>query len=62
METMKYVAITILMLAGTLAGCEEGPLEEAGEAADSAVTDMRNAVEDSCENLKEEMKADNPNC
>lgn len=62
METMKYFAITVLMCAATLVGCEEGPLEEAGEAADSAVTDMRNAAEDACENVKEEMKADNPNC
>lgn len=36
----------LLPLAGTLAACEEGPAEDAGEAVDDAVDDAGDAVDD----------------
>ncbi len=48
MQTWKKMPIVWLMLAGGIApitGCEEGPLEEAGEEIDDAVDDARDAVD-----------------
>lgn len=47
----------------TLAACsEEGPMGKAGEKMDEAVQDTQNAIEDSCENIKEELKAEDEDC
>jgi hypothetical protein len=48
MQTWKKVPIVWLALAGGIApimGCEEGPLEEAGEEIDDAVDDAKDAVD-----------------
>ncbi|MCW8108260.1 hypothetical protein OPS25_07110 [Alteromonas ponticola] len=54
-----------LLVAGfamSLAACDEGPAEDAGEELDEVVTDAGNAVEDACEDAKENMDADDEDC
>ena len=57
---------TLIALLFTLflaAACDnKGPAEKAGEAIDDAVTDMGNAVEDACEDVKENTGAKDKNC
>jgi hypothetical protein len=46
----------------TLAACGDGDAEEAGEKIDEIVTDAGNAVEDACENVKENADAKDQDC
>ncbi len=46
----------------TLSACSEGPAEEAGEKVDEGVTDIGNAAEDKCEDLKEGVDAKDEDC
>ena len=39
----------VLSASGSLTGCEEGPLEQAGERADDAAEDAAEAVEEATE-------------
>lgn len=56
-------ALAVLCVCGWLAACErEGPMERAGENIDEAATDMGNAVEDKCEEMKEGAGADDTDC
>jgi hypothetical protein len=50
MQTWKKMPIVWLMLVGgvapiTIAGCDEGPLEEAGEEIDDAVDDAKDKLD-----------------
>ncbi|MCW8090290.1 hypothetical protein [Alteromonas sp. ASW11-130] len=54
-----------LLVAGfamSMAACDEGPAEDAGEELDEVVTDAGNAVEDACEDAKEGMDAEDEDC
>ncbi len=54
-----------LLVAGfamSLAACDDGPAEDAGEELDEIVTDAGNAVEDACEDAKEGMDAEDKDC
>lgn len=44
------------------AGCEDNNAEEAGERIDEAVTEIQNKVEDTCEEVKEGVNAEETNC
>jgi hypothetical protein len=46
--------VMALALAGVMVGCEKGPAEEAGENIDKAVEDVRDGVEDACEEATDE--------
>ena len=46
----------------TLAACEQGPAEETGEKLDEMMTDAGNAVEDACEDVKENADAKDKDC
>ncbi|NOU51181.1 hypothetical protein HG263_11635 [Pseudoalteromonas sp. JBTF-M23] len=59
MNLTKAVGVVALL---ALAGCSDGPAEDAGEKIDEMVTDSKNAIEDACENVKEAAKAENENC
>lgn len=62
---MKTFLASFLIISSLgLAACDvdEGPVEEAGESIDNAMTDAGNKIEDTCENVKEEMGSDNENC
>ncbi|MDP5255121.1 MULTISPECIES: hypothetical protein [unclassified Vibrio] len=55
--------ITLMGVTVFIAACsEQGPMEETGEKVDEAVTDTQNAIEDSCENIKEDLKAEDTDC
>ena len=63
MKKLIYTAIATFLLVGVIAGCEEqGPMEEAGEKIDNTFEKAGNQIEDACEKVKEEVKAENPNC
>ncbi len=53
--------ITILF---TITACDsnDGPLEKAGESIDKAATDMGNKIEDTCEDAKKGMGAEDTRC
>ncbi|MEQ8207433.1 MAG: hypothetical protein RIA65_14770 [Woeseia sp.] len=58
------LTMAALLLTGILAaGCDnDGPMENAGEAIDEAATDIGNATEDACEDIKEGAGAEDTNC
>jgi len=58
--SLKLAAI--LLSAFFIFGCEEGPMEEAGEEIDDATSDLGNAVEDACEDVKDSAGADDKDC
>jgi hypothetical protein len=71
MRTSLLAKLTALMLAAAfVAGCDrDGPVEEAGEAIDDTVEEVReggenvgNAIEDACEEVKEGVDADDKDC
>lgn len=58
------LTMAALLLTGILAaGCDnDGPMENAGEAIDEAATDIGNAAEDACEDVKEGAGAADTDC
>lgn len=54
--------ISVMLFAISACDSNEGPMEEAGEKIDNATTDLGNKVEDACENVKEGLNANDPNC
>ncbi|HET6565804.1 MAG TPA: hypothetical protein VFG52_10360 [Xanthomonadales bacterium] len=69
---MKRISIisTMALVAVLSAGCEkEGPAEKAGKQIDEVTenikqegTDLGNAIEDACEDVKEDMGAEDKDC
>lgn len=60
---MKNITILLLILTSTfLVACGDGKVEEAGETADEAITDVQNKAEDLCEKAKEGVKAEDTDC
>ncbi|NVJ62256.1 MAG: hypothetical protein HWE27_17850 [Gammaproteobacteria bacterium] len=62
---MKYLLIIAMTFQlALLSGCDQddGPIEEAGEKADEVITDAKNKVEDTCEELKEKADAKDTDC
>jgi hypothetical protein len=62
--TLKKIAILMAsaLFVFTLAACDQGPAEEAGEKIDDVITDAGNAVEDACEDVKENAEAKDKDC
>lgn len=60
-STLKAAAIGLFASAFIL-GCEDNNAEEAGERIDEAITDVQNKVEDTCEEVKEGVNAEQTNC
>lgn len=52
----------VMLSAFLMFGCDDGPMEDAGEAIDDATSDLGNAVEDACEDVKEGAGADDKDC
>jgi len=54
----------VLCVCGWLAACEknDGPVERAGERVDEVTTDVGNAIEDKCEEMKEGAGAEDTDC
>ncbi|CAK1855092.1 hypothetical protein FB440_101404 [Vibrio crassostreae] len=62
-KSNAYRFLTIVGITFSLAACsDEGPMEQAGENVDEAVEDTQNAIEDSCENIKEHLDAKDEDC
>ena len=69
---MKKQTLLIALLTSFLfflAGCDEGPAENAGEKIDDVADDIAdgledagNEIEDACEEAKQNMGAKNTNC
>lgn len=57
---LKFSAILFFVLG--LSACEINSAEDAGEQIDEAATDVGNAIEDACENVKEQANADDEDC
>lgn len=51
-----------LLSAFLVVGCDDGPMEDAGESIDDAASDFGNAVEDACEDVKEGVGAEDKDC
>lgn len=63
MNTSTLKAALIGLFASLfIMGCEDNHAEDAGERIDEAVTDVQNSVEDTCENVKEGVNAEETNC
>lgn len=64
MKLLKMITSTslIVLLSAGLMACNDNKAENAGEKIDEAVTDMGNAVEDACEDVKEGMNAEDKKC
>jgi hypothetical protein len=60
-KNYKYSAI-IAGLLFVLTACSEGPAEKAGEKIDDVTTDVGNALEDSCESVKDAVNAADKDC
>ena len=57
--------LQVLLIAGSLSAvtaCDQGPAEEAGEQLDKLVTDTGNAIEDACEDVKDDLNAKDRDC
>ncbi|MBU2977180.1 hypothetical protein [Alteromonas sp. C1M14] len=64
---MKYYSLMLKTLlaasfALSLAACGDNNAENAGEEVDEVMTDAGNAVEDTCEDVKEGMNAEDEDC
>ncbi|GAB1257975.1 hypothetical protein NBRC116494_24770 [Aurantivibrio plasticivorans] len=68
---MKYFTLPSMLLASILlmTGCDQGPAEEFGEEVDDVVsnvedkaTEVGNAIEDKCEEIKAEAGAEDSDC
>lgn len=65
METLKklsIVGLAALLVTGITACEKESGAEEVGETIDETVTDMGNAVEDACEDMKEKAGTEDQDC
>jgi hypothetical protein len=64
--TISLKKLTTILLSAmfvfTLGACSEGPAEDAGEKVDEVITDAGNAIEDACEDVKENANAKDKDC
>mgnify|MGYP000392106422 FL=1 len=56
------MASLLVLLTAGLSACSDNKAENAGEKVDEMIQDAGNAVEDVCEDVKEGMKAEDPDC
>ena len=56
-KTLSVASSIVLLVA-----CGDGPAEDAGEKVDEAITDAGNAIEDTCEDVKESTGAKDDDC
>lgn len=65
MDTLKKLSIVgldALLVTGITACEKESRAEKVGETIDETITDVGNAVEDTCEEVKEEAGAEDQDC
>ncbi|MDP2566940.1 hypothetical protein [Pseudoalteromonas marina] len=61
-STTLKAALIGLFVSFFIMGCQDNNAEEAGERIDEVVTDVQNSVEDTCEEVKEGVNAEETNC
>ncbi|MFP3426688.1 hypothetical protein [Pseudoalteromonas sp. SIMBA_162] len=61
-STTLKTALIGLFASFFIMGCQDNNAEEAGERIDEVVTDVQNSVEDTCEEVKEGVNAEETNC
>ncbi|KAB0465758.1 MULTISPECIES: hypothetical protein [Vibrio] len=62
-RSIAYRVLTVMGITLALAACsDDGPMEQAGENVDEAVEETQNTIEDSCENVKEHLGAEDEDC
>ncbi|WP_372943777.1 hypothetical protein [Shewanella sp.] len=61
LKLITMASLMVLLIAG-LSACSDNKAENAGEKVDEMIQDAGNAVEDACEDVKEGMKAEDPDC
>lgn len=57
---VSFMVVIISLL--SLSGCEQGPMEEAGEKMDESMESVANQTEDACEEAKEGMELEDSDC
>jgi hypothetical protein len=64
MNLLKKLSIMILLGLTTIGmmACSDNKAENTGEKVDEMMQDAGNAVEDACEDVKEGLKAEDPDC
>jgi hypothetical protein len=60
--TLITSATLALLLALGLSACSDNKAEDAGEKVDETITDIGNAIEDACEEVKDGVKTKDKNC
>ncbi|WP_159819626.1 hypothetical protein [Colwellia sp. 20A7] len=58
----KSLLVLTLIASLNLAACADNHAENAGENVDEVISDTGNAIEDACENVKDEMGTKDKNC
>ncbi len=61
LKLLTKASLMVFLKAG-LSDCSDNKAENAGEKVDEMMQDAGNAVEDACEDVKEGMKAEDPDC
>ncbi|TKF32865.1 hypothetical protein FCV50_08580 [Vibrio kanaloae] len=62
-RSIAYRVLTVMGITLALTACsDDGPMEQAGENVDEAVEETQNTIEDSCENVKEHLGAEDEDC
>ncbi|QKX17591.1 hypothetical protein [Microbulbifer sp. YPW1] len=62
LKKLSVIGFAALLVTGITACEKESGAEEVGETIDETVTDMGNAVEDACEDVKEKAGAEDQDC
>lgn len=59
---MKYINLFLIVCVLGIVGCEKDGAEGLGEKIDESARDAGNAIEDTCEDVKEGVGADDTDC
>ncbi|WP_078086080.1 hypothetical protein [Microbulbifer mangrovi] len=62
LKKLSVIGFAALLVTGITACEKESGAEEVGETIDETVTDMGNAVEDACEDVKEKAGVEDQDC
>lgn len=63
MNNKQHIVVFLAIIFMMLTACEqEGAAEKLGGKLDNMVQDVGNQIEDSCEEMKEDMKAEDTDC
>lgn len=58
----KSILVLTIIAALNLTACADDQVENAGEKVDEVISDTGNAIEDACENVKDEVGTKDKDC